>query len=258
MADVTIRQGDRLPNLDRQFLIGTSAVSLVGATVTFDMYLASTGVAVITDGACTVTDAADGDVRYLWTAADASLDTGIYLAAFTATYGDGRTITAPNSGMIVVEIFSETGGEWIYTGDPGTRNIDAIRLLIGDTDSTDQLITDTEIQYLLTRHGSVNRTASEACRAIAAKFARLMNRSIGGLSADFSQKYHQYMALADSLLTKEETEPVSPFTSGWKRSVKEAREADTERETTFGRKGIHDNDRVYPADDYSHAPYRLR
>lgn len=258
MADVTIRQGDRLPNLDRQFLIGTTPVNLTGATVTFDMYNASTSLPVTTSGACTVVDATNGDVRYPWTADDAALPAGVYLAAFTATYGDGRTITAPNSGMIVVEIFSETGGEWIYTGDPSTRNIDAIRLLIGDTDSTDQLITDSEVQYLLTRHGSVNRTASEACRVIAAKFARLMNRSIGGLSADFSAKYNQYMQLADSLISKEETEPVSPFSSGWSRSAKESRETDTDRETTFSRKGVHDNNRVYPADDYTQAPYRIR
>jgi hypothetical protein len=258
MADVSIRKGDRLPQLERQFLVDAAGVDLSGATVVFNMYKATDGTQVITNGSVTVVTASTGLVRYAWTAADAALDADTYLASFTATYGDGRKLTAPNTGMLVVEFFDLIEVDWLYTGEPGTRTIDAVRLLIGDTDSTDQLITDNEISYLLTRHGSINRTASEACRAIAAKFARLMNRSIGGLSADFSQKYHQYMELADSLLTKEETEPVSPFTSGWKRSVKEAREADTERETTFGRKGIHDNERVYPADDYSHAPYRLR
>lgn len=147
---------------------------------------------------------------------------------------------------------------WTYSGDPSDSTRDAVRFLVGDTDTTDQLISDEEIDFLIGKHGSLNRTASESARAIAAKFARLMSRSIGGLSADFGAKYRQYMELADSLLSKEETEPVSPFTSGWSRSQKESRELDNDRETTFGRKGIHDNERVYPTDDYSYAPYRLR
>ena len=147
---------------------------------------------------------------------------------------------------------------WSYSGDPNQSKRDAVRFVIGDTDTNDQLISDEEVDYLVTLHGTLNRSASECCRAIAAKFARNMNRSIGGLSADFSAKYRQYMELANSLMSKEELEPVGPFISGYKRSEKESRELDNDRETTFGRKGIHDNERVYPTDDYSYAPYRLR
>lgn len=147
---------------------------------------------------------------------------------------------------------------WTYSGDPSDSTRDAVRFLIGDTDTTDQLISNEEIDYMLTEHGTVSRAASESARSIAAKFARLMNRSIGGLSADFSQKYQHYMELAESLISNDEAYPVSPFISGFKRDEKESRENDTDRETTFGRKGIHDNERVYPADDYSYSPYRLR
>lgn len=147
---------------------------------------------------------------------------------------------------------------WTYSGDPNDSARDAVRFLIGDTDTTDQLISDEEVDYLVTLHGTLSRASSEAARAIAAKFARLMNRSIGGLSADFSQKYRHYMELAESLITNEEAFPVSPFISGFSRSQKESRELDNDRETTFSRKGIHDNERVYPTDDYSYAPYRLR
>jgi len=147
---------------------------------------------------------------------------------------------------------------WTYSGDPSDSTRDAVRFLIGDTDTTDQLITDEEVDYLVELHGTLSRASSEAARSIAAKFARLMNRSIGGLSADFSQKYRHYMELAESLITAEEAFPVSPFISGYRRDAKEARELDTDRESTFGRKGIHDNERVYPTDDYSYSPYRLR
>lgn len=258
MADVSIRKGDRLPQLDRQFILDGTGVNLTGATVVFNMYNANTGTQVITDGAVTVVSASTGEVRYSWTASDALLNAATYIASFTATYGDGRKLTAPNSGMIVVEIFDVTDVDWLYTAQPSTRNIDRVRLLIGDTDSADQLLTDDEVSWFLELHGSLNRSASEAARAIAAKFARLMNRSIGGLSADFSAKYRQYMELADNLLQKEETSPVSPYISGYKRSAKEAVELDLDRETTFSRKGVHDNNRVYPADDYYEAEYRLR
>lgn len=147
---------------------------------------------------------------------------------------------------------------WSYSGNPSNSSRDAVRFLVGDTDTTDQLLSDEEIDYLVTLHGTVPRASSESARAIAAKYARNMSRSIGGLSADFAAKYRQYMELADRLLTMEEAYPVSPFISGYKRSEKESRELDNDRETTISRKGIHDNERVYPTDDYSYTPYRLR
>ena len=138
---------------------------------------------------------------------------------------------------------------WTYAGDPAVSSLATVRFLIGDTDTTDQLINDAEVTYLITVHGNTNRAASEACRAIAAKFARLMSRSIGGLQADFSAKYTQYLELADSLLAKDELAPVAPFISGYSRSAKEAVELDDDRETTFGRKGQFDNPRSYPSDE---------
>ena len=144
---------------------------------------------------------------------------------------------------------------WTYSGNPANSSSDAVRFLVGDTDTTDQLISNEEIAYLVTVHGNIRRVASESARAIAAKFARLMSRSIGGLQADFSAKYRQYLELADNLLAKDELAPVSPFISGFGRSAKEAIELDTDRETTFGRKGQHDNPRAYPGDE---SPFDYR
>ena len=95
-------------------------------------------------------------------------------------------------------------------------------------------------------------------RAISAKFARLMNRSIGAMSADFGAKYRQYKELATDLIGKEETEPVSPFVSGWKKDQKEDFYEDSNREAIFGRKGVHDNDRVYPSGDETYSSYKAR
>lgn len=145
---------------------------------------------------------------------------------------------------------------WTYSGDPATSQRDYTRLLIGDTDQDDQLLSDEEIDYLIQVHGTIIHVASEACHIIAAKFARLMSRSIGGLSADFSAKYRQYIELAENFKKDEDSLPVGPFISGYTRSAKEAVESETDRETTFSRKGIMDNNRVYPADDYGAYDYR--
>lgn len=145
---------------------------------------------------------------------------------------------------------------WTYSGDPSSSSRDAIRFMIGDTDTTDQLLSNEEINYVLVEQGTLHRSAAECAFAISAKFARLMSRSIGGLSADFSAKHRQYEELGKRLVREDELSPVSPFISGFSRSAKEAEELDTDRETTFSRKGIHDNLRVYPADDYYDGSYR--
>jgi hypothetical protein len=253
MPDVALRKGDRLPSLTSQFLIDNVAVDLTGGTVVFNMWASSTGTQVVTNGSVTITDLVNGRVRYDWTAADALLSAGVYVASFTATL-TAKELTAPNSGMLVIEIFSEIGAEWNYRQD-FTRKIDIVRLLVGDTDSNDQLLSDSEITYFVELHGTANRSASEAARAIAAKFARNMSRSIGGLQADFAAKHRQYLALADSLMSKEESYPVSPFVSGYIKSSKQLREDDTEREEIFGRKGGMDNLRGTTSDDYYHRAY---
>lgn len=147
---------------------------------------------------------------------------------------------------------------WTYSGDPSSSQRDSIRFVIGDTDVNDQLLTDAEIDYMIATYGVSRHAASESARAIAAKFARLMNRSIGGLSADFSAKYRQYLELADKLEAGEELVPVGPFVSGWSKSQKEAVDSDTDREPIFGRKGGMDNPRANAVDDFYPYDYRRR
>lgn len=147
---------------------------------------------------------------------------------------------------------------WTYDDTVlATSNRDAVRLVIGDTDTNDQLLQNEEIAYYLTTHGTVARAASEAARAIAAKYARLMSRSVGGLQADFAAKYRQYLELADNLGRNEEADPVSPYLSGWLDSQHETRAEDSDRIPIFGRKGITDNPEVI-AGDTDNTPYQYR
>lgn len=92
---------------------------------------------------------------------------------------------------------------WTYSGDPASNNRDAVRFLVGDTDTTDQLISDEEIAYLLDVYIEAPSAAVGAARSIAAKFSRQSDqaRTVGdlSLSESFSQKSNQYHHLGDHL-----------------------------------------------------------
>ena len=88
---------------------------------------------------------------------------------------------------------------WTYT-DPATSTRDEVRFMVGDTDTDDQLLTDLEIAYLLAAWINVTVTASKAASAIAAKFSRLADKSIGDLRISLSQKVASYRQLAVDLM----------------------------------------------------------
>ncbi len=92
---------------------------------------------------------------------------------------------------------------WSYSGNPASSDSDAVRFLVADTDTTDQLVSNEEIAYLLTTYNEPAFASIAAARAIAAKFARQSDQSRGvgdlSLSESFSQKSQQYNQLADHL-----------------------------------------------------------
>lgn len=195
MADVTIKQGDRLPILSRQFLTDGAPTNLTGATVTFNLWNAASGVQVITNGTCTVTAAATGNVQYPWTGPDATLPVGVYLGSFTATFAGAVKLTAPNNGSIVVEVVAATGAVWSYTGDPSARPIDMVRFLSGDTDTSNQQATDSEVLFLLAEWNSDPYMAAAAvCDAAAGKASAKADgsKSVGDLT--ISTQYGQQAA----------------------------------------------------------------
>jgi len=118
---------------------------------------------------------------------------------------------------------------WTYAGNPAASNTAAVRFEIGDTDSTDPLITDEEIAYLLTQNGTVSLAAVAACEAIAAKFARMVDKAVGDLRLSASQKHAQYLALAATLKRKGALKNAMPYSGGISIADKQANESDTDR-----------------------------
>lgn len=119
---------------------------------------------------------------------------------------------------------------WSYSGRPGDSRKDAVRFIVGDTDTSEQLLLDGEIEYLLSEYeDSVIAASIRACEVLAAKFARLMDESVGSVSLTYSQRKKQYIEMRDTLIQRRAMEDATPFAGGISRTDKTARENDDDR-----------------------------
>jgi len=120
---------------------------------------------------------------------------------------------------------------WTYdTSAIGTTALPQIRMLIGDTVSTEPLLSDEEINFAYQRRSSVNGAAAMCARSISAKFSRLSDTEVGIQKMALSQKSAQYKALADDLEQLDDsTGGAIPFCGGISISSKQTYEADTDR-----------------------------
>ena len=76
--------------------------------------------------------------------------------------------------------------------------LNTVRLLVGDTDTSDQLVQNEEITFALEQVGdNVYYAGSWICKAIAAKFSRMVDTQLdGALSAKYSDRVKQYQLLS--------------------------------------------------------------
>lgn len=87
--------------------------------------------------------------------------------------------------------------------NPSASDRDMVRFLLGDTDMTDALVQDEEIDVILARWlpvvNTVEYAASVVAESIAAKFAREANYSADGVSISLANLGAQFRELAASL-----------------------------------------------------------
>lgn len=128
-----------------------------------------------------------------------------------------------------------------------TSEKDQVRLLIGDTDTTDQLISDEAINFYLVQRGqSVNLAAADACDSIAAKFARQVDTKNGALSVSASQRSEAYRKLGADLRAQN-AEVCGVFFGGQSIDGKIDLETDTDAIQPRFARGMND---VMPEVDY--------
>jgi nucleotidyltransferase/DNA polymerase involved in DNA repair len=92
---------------------------------------------------------------------------------------------------------------WSYSGNPGSSPLDLARFLIRDTESSDQLLQNEELQFLIDTWGDAYEAARNAAMTLAAKFTRqsVQSKSVGDLSISesFAGRANEYRELAQSI-----------------------------------------------------------
>lgn len=115
-----------------------------------------------------------------------------------------------------------------FSYEPGASDKDTVRLLVGDTDETKRQLHDEEIAWFLAQNSSVYVAASEAAKAIAALYARQVDKEVGDLSISASQRQKHYLDLAKQLRSRAALS-VAPYAGGISRSDKQSVESNTDR-----------------------------
>lgn len=111
--------------------------------------------------------------------------------------------------------------------------LNTVRLLVGDTDTSDQQAQNEEIMFSLSENNSNTYTsAAWIARVIASKYARMVTTQLdGALSANYSDLSKQYQQLADQLEYQGKTNgaSVGVLAGGITKSGIEAVRANTNR-----------------------------
>ena len=137
---------------------------------------------------------------------------------------------------------------WTYSGDPSANSKDLVRFLIHDTDTTAQLLTDEEINGLLTIEGSARGAAILAAGSLSARFGRKASMSVGDLSINYGSIASFYHGLMLSLRRELACSSASPYAGGQSIADKDAKEEDDDRVKPSFRRDLHDS-RCHDADD---------
>jgi hypothetical protein len=111
--------------------------------------------------------------------------------------------------------------------------LNTVRLLVGDTDTSDQQAQNEEIMFSLSENNNNTYTsAAWIARVIASKYARMVTTQLdGALQANYSDLSKQYMQLADQLEYQGKTNgaAVGVLAGGITKSGIEAVRANTNR-----------------------------
>ena len=97
----------------------------------------------------------------------------------------------------------------------GSTKLDIIRRMIGDKDSDDALMTDEELNAILTENeNNLTKSAAVACEEIASAFARQSVVAVGDMTQDLFQKSENYRKQARIFRAREDGGEDEPQTAG--------------------------------------------
>lgn len=135
-----------------------------------------------------------------------------------------------------------------------SQRLNAVRLLVGDTDTNDQQVQDEEIAFALSESNSnVYRAASWVARSLSSKYSRQIDTQLdGAISAKYSDLAKQYSALADNLeyQAKKAGANVGILAGGISKTAIDGVRANTDRVEPSFRRDRFRNPPSYSGDDY--------
>ena len=114
-----------------------------------------------------------------------------------------------------------------------TSPITQVRLLIGDTNTMEQLLQDEEINFILSLETNIYKAGWRCCETIAAEYARWVDTQVGDLKVKASQKFEQYTHKAKQLRAQSYTHDLSPYAGGITIDDKSTQEQDPGRVPPF-------------------------
>lgn len=85
---------------------------------------------------------------------------------------------------------------WSYSGNPAASAIDKYRFLISDTDSTEPVLQDEEIQFILDEYTDNNTRLYNLFDRAADIFGRAIKKSLGPQSEDPSERLKYFASKA--------------------------------------------------------------
>jgi len=123
-----------------------------------------------------------------------------------------------------------------------TSELFQVRMLIGDTDSTKQMLQDEEIGQLLVQYGNnIYLAAAAACRAIAAKLSKEADQKTGKIATWLTSRVKWYLQAAEGYEALASTTNARGYGGGISLSDKANQEADTDWAQTYFKRGMMDN-----------------
>ena len=132
---------------------------------------------------------------------------------------------------------------WSYSGNPASSTRDKVRWLIGDTDTSDQQLSNEEIDAALVASGNDPYTAAISCvEALIAKYSRKVTKSMGDLSINYGDIVANYRSLLGDIRRRATLQLCTPYAGGISIADKEIDEADSDRVQPSFYKGMHDMD----------------
>lgn len=124
--------------------------------------------------------------------------------------------------------------------DPAASDINAVRFLIGDMDEAAPQLTDAEITFALDQANDNTTMAAAICaRALAARYARMVDTKFETVESSYSQLRTNYEALARQLATEAKRAGGMglPVAGGISRADVDTVDADTDRVRPYFRDG---------------------